>query len=218
MQPNIILINCDDLGYGDLGCYGSTVNQTPALDRMAAEGMRLWSAYAEPSCTPTRIAINTGRHPVRTGLLSVLWPGQPEGLSPKEETIAEVFEEPEAAADEDDTAFDTEVDQEPSVSTEAFEEAVEDEPEDVERHETYAKVLFRLERLDEAETAGFDWDVVRAAMVVNSLPESARPAAAEDIRTRGGRALEGILEHAPGGSDGSISRRPYVERAVEALL
>jgi arylsulfatase len=64
---------------------------TPTLDTMAKEGMAFWSAYAEPSCTPTRIAINTGRHPVRTGLLSVLWPGQIEGLSPKEETVAEVL-------------------------------------------------------------------------------------------------------------------------------
>jgi len=58
---------------------------------MAFDGMRFWAAYAEPSCTPTRIAINTGRHPVRTGLLAVLWPGQTEGLSPKEVTIAEVL-------------------------------------------------------------------------------------------------------------------------------
>jgi len=58
---------------------------------MAHEGMRFWSAYAEPSCTPSRIAINTGRHPVRTGLLSVLGPGQKEGLSPKEVTVAEVL-------------------------------------------------------------------------------------------------------------------------------
>ncbi len=58
---------------------------------MAYGGMRFWSAYAEPSCTPSRIAINTGRHPVRTGLLSVLWPGQTEGLSPEEVTIAEVL-------------------------------------------------------------------------------------------------------------------------------
>ena len=45
MKPNIVLINCDDLGYGDLGCYGSPVNQTPALDRMAAEGMRFTDFY-----------------------------------------------------------------------------------------------------------------------------------------------------------------------------
>jgi arylsulfatase len=66
---------------------------TPALDQMAEEGMRFWSAYAEPSCTPSRIAIMTGRHPVRTGLLTVLWPGQDDGLSPKEVTIAELLSE-----------------------------------------------------------------------------------------------------------------------------
>ena len=54
MKPNIILINCDDLGYGDLGCYGSNVNQTPALDRMAAEGMRFTDFYmASPVCSPS---------------------------------------------------------------------------------------------------------------------------------------------------------------------
>jgi len=64
---------------------------TPQLDEMALDGTRFWSAYAEPSCTPSRIAINTGRHPVRTGLLSVLWPGQDEGLSDDEVTVAEVL-------------------------------------------------------------------------------------------------------------------------------
>ena len=64
---------------------------TPTLDAMAKEGMAFWLAYAEPSCTPFRIALNTGRHPVCTGLLSVLWPGQIDGLSSKEETIAEVL-------------------------------------------------------------------------------------------------------------------------------
>ena len=53
--PNIILINCDDLGYGDLGCYGSSVNQTPALDRMAREGRRFTDFYmASPVCSPSR--------------------------------------------------------------------------------------------------------------------------------------------------------------------
>ena len=64
---------------------------TPELDKMALGGMRFWSAYSEPSCTPSRVAINTGRHPVRTGLTSVLWPGQMQGLSPHEVTIAEVL-------------------------------------------------------------------------------------------------------------------------------
>jgi arylsulfatase len=95
-RPNIIYILADDVGWGELGWQGGGKHRgtpTPELDQMAAEGMRFWSAYAEPSCTPSRIAINTGRHPVRTGLLSVLWPGQTEGLSPKEVTVAEVLSE-----------------------------------------------------------------------------------------------------------------------------
>ncbi len=93
-KPNIIYILTDDIGWGELGWQGGGKHRgtpTPTLDRLAREGMRFWSAYAEPSCTPSRIAINTGRHPVRTGLLSVLWPGQPEGLSPKEVTVAELL-------------------------------------------------------------------------------------------------------------------------------
>jgi arylsulfatase len=93
-RPNIIYILADDVGWGELGWQGGGKHRgtpTPQLDQLAAEGMRFWSAYAEPSCTPSRIAINTGRHPVRTGLLSVLWPGQTEGLSPDEVTVAEVL-------------------------------------------------------------------------------------------------------------------------------
>ncbi len=95
-KPNIIYILTDDVGWGELGWQGGGKHRgtpTPTLDKLAKEGMRFWSAYAEPSCTPSRIAINTGRHPVRTGLLSVLWPGQPEGLSPKEVTVAEMLSE-----------------------------------------------------------------------------------------------------------------------------
>jgi arylsulfatase len=93
-RPNIIYILADDVGWGELGWQGGGKHRgtpTPELDKMASEGMRFWAAYAEPSCTPSRIAINTGRHPVRTGLLSVLWPGQTEGLSPGEVTVAEVL-------------------------------------------------------------------------------------------------------------------------------
>jgi arylsulfatase len=93
-KPNIVFILADDVGWGELGWQGGGKHRgtpTPELDKMAFEGMRFWSAYAEPSCTPSRIAINTGRHPVRTGLLSVLWPGQAEGLSPEEVTVAEVL-------------------------------------------------------------------------------------------------------------------------------
>ncbi|MHC4413646.1 MAG: sulfatase-like hydrolase/transferase [Planctomycetota bacterium] len=95
-RPNIIYILADDVGWGEMGWQGGGKHRgtpTPTLDRMAQEGMRFFHAYAEPSCTPSRIAINTGRHPVRTGLLSVLWPGQTEGLSPDEKTIAEVLSE-----------------------------------------------------------------------------------------------------------------------------
>ncbi len=95
-KPNIIYILTDDIGWGEIGWQGGGKHRgtpTPTLDKLARQGMRFWSAYAEPSCTPSRIAINTGRHPVRTGLLSVLWPGQPEGLSPKEVTVAEILSE-----------------------------------------------------------------------------------------------------------------------------
>jgi len=93
-KPNIVYILTDDIGWGELGWQGGGKHRgqpTPTLDEMAFEGMRFWSAYAEPSCTPTRIAIMTGRHPVRTGLLTVLWPGQTDGLSPDEVTIAEIL-------------------------------------------------------------------------------------------------------------------------------
>ena len=97
-RPNIIYILADDVGWGEPGCYlGGELRgtPTPTLDRMAREGMKFLQAYAEPSCTPTRLAINTGRHPVRTGCNSVLWPGGPTylGLHPQEKTVAEVLSE-----------------------------------------------------------------------------------------------------------------------------
>ncbi len=95
-RPNIIYVLADDVGWGELGSYlGGKVRGTPSptLDQMAKEGMKFLSHYAEPSCTPSRIAINTGRHPVRTGLNVVLWPGQTAGLSSDEVTIAEILSE-----------------------------------------------------------------------------------------------------------------------------
>jgi arylsulfatase A-like enzyme len=56
-KPNIILINCDDLGYGDLGCYGSSCNMTPTLDRMAAEGMRFTDFIWHRLCVPLRAVL-----------------------------------------------------------------------------------------------------------------------------------------------------------------
>jgi arylsulfatase A-like enzyme len=66
VRPNVVLILVDDLGWTDLGCYGSTFHQTPRLDAFAAEGVRFTNAYAaSPVCSPTRAAIMTGRHPAR---------------------------------------------------------------------------------------------------------------------------------------------------------
>ena len=98
-QPNIILINCDDLGYGDLGCYGSTANSTPRLDAMAAEGMRFTDFYmASPVCSPSRGAMMTGCYPRRIGFATfegrwVLFPGQGVGLNPAERTVASILKD-----------------------------------------------------------------------------------------------------------------------------
>lgn len=98
-QPNIILINCDDLGYGDLGCYGSKANHTPFLDTMAAEGIRFTDFYMASSvCSPSRGAMMTGCYPRRIGFGTfdgkwVLFPGQGYGLSPEEKTVASVLSE-----------------------------------------------------------------------------------------------------------------------------
>lgn len=94
-RPNIVLVNCDDLGYGDLGCYGSAVNATPAMDRMAAEGTRFTDFYmAAPVCSPSRAAMLTGCYPRRIGMdvyddgKIVLFPGDAVGLNPSEITLA----------------------------------------------------------------------------------------------------------------------------------
>ncbi len=71
--PNIILIVADDLGYGDLACYGNTVVRTPHLDRMASEGVRFTDfAVSWPACTPSRSSILTGRYPQRNGLYDMI--------------------------------------------------------------------------------------------------------------------------------------------------
>lgn len=91
-RPNIVMIYADDLGYGDLGCYGNPTIRTPNLDRMAAEGTRFTQWYsAAPVCTPSRAALLTGRYPVRSGMTRVLFPNSPGGIPESETTIAQVL-------------------------------------------------------------------------------------------------------------------------------
>lgn len=97
-QPNIVIVFCDDLGYGDLSCFGHPSIRTPELDRMAAEGMRWLQFYsAAPVCTPSRAALMTGRLPLRNGLCSnkrrVLFPDSKGGIPASEVTIAEMLRE-----------------------------------------------------------------------------------------------------------------------------
>jgi arylsulfatase A len=90
--PNIVVINADDLGYGDLGCYGSKVIATPRMDQMAREGARFTDFYvASPFCSPSRAALLTGRLPARSGVPYVLFPSEHTGLPASEVTIAEIL-------------------------------------------------------------------------------------------------------------------------------
>jgi len=80
-RPNFVLVFADDLGYGDLSCYGHPTIRTPNLDRMAAEGIRLTSFYAAASvCSPSRAGLLTGRYPVRCGQPGNLGPASTGGL------------------------------------------------------------------------------------------------------------------------------------------
>jgi len=89
--PNIVFIFCDDLGYGDLGCYGSKI-RTPNLDRMASEGVRFTNlCSADPVCSPSRAALLTGRYPTRVGVPKVLFPADTSGLNLDEVTLANVL-------------------------------------------------------------------------------------------------------------------------------
>jgi arylsulfatase A len=94
--PNIVIIFADDLGYGDLGCYGHPTIRTPNLNRMSAEGTKLTQFYsAAPVCTPSRAALLTGRLPIRNGMCSdkrgVLFPDSSGGLPDSEITLAQAL-------------------------------------------------------------------------------------------------------------------------------
>ena len=93
-KPNIILILTDDLGYGDLSCYGSEFIKTPRIDKMASMGVRATEyRVAANICTPSRAALLTGSYPQRAGIPNGISPKRPEhrhlGLHPNEFTIAE---------------------------------------------------------------------------------------------------------------------------------
>ena len=100
-KPNVVILFADDLGYGDVSCFGYGEHQgkykTPHLDRMAAEGVRLTNFYVPmPYCAPSRATILTGRYPFRHGLTRNPCPdASPEadvlGLSPSEITLAEAL-------------------------------------------------------------------------------------------------------------------------------
>jgi arylsulfatase A-like enzyme len=93
-KPNIILIVSDDFGYGDAGVYGGGEGRgmpTLNLDRIANEGLTFFSFYGQPSCTPGRAAIQTGRHPNRSGMTTVAFQGQGGGLPAAEWTLASVL-------------------------------------------------------------------------------------------------------------------------------
>lgn len=91
-KPNFIVINIDDLGYGDIGPFGNKVNRTPNLDRMAAEGRKLTCFYAAPVCSPSRASLMTGCYPKRAlPIQHVFFPGNAGGLHPGEITIAELL-------------------------------------------------------------------------------------------------------------------------------
>jgi len=93
-KPNIILILSDDFGYGDAGPWGGGEGRgmpTPNLDRLASEGMKFNSFYAQPSCTPGRAAVQTGRIPNRSGMTTVAFQGQGGGLPAAEWTLASVL-------------------------------------------------------------------------------------------------------------------------------
>jgi arylsulfatase A-like enzyme len=93
-KPNILFIVSDDTGYGDLGPYGGGEGRgmpTPNIDKMASEGMTFFSFYAQPSCTPGRAAMQTGRIPNRSGMTTVAFQGQGGGLPHAEWTLGSVL-------------------------------------------------------------------------------------------------------------------------------
>lgn len=94
--PNIVLILADNLGWGEPGCYGGGALRgapTPRMDALAKEGLLLQNFNVESDCVPTRSALMTGRHPIRTGCMQSVPPGLPQGLQRSERTLAQLLSE-----------------------------------------------------------------------------------------------------------------------------
>ncbi len=93
-KPNIVLILADNLGWGELGCYGGGALRgapTPFIDGLAKQGILLQNFNVESDCVPTRSALMSGRHPIRTGCLQSVPPGLPQGLTRNEVTLAQLL-------------------------------------------------------------------------------------------------------------------------------
>jgi len=92
--PNIVLVLADNLGWGELGCYGGGLLRgapTPRIDRLASDGLRFLNFNVESDCVPTRSALMTGRHPIRTGAIQAIPAGLPQGIIPWEITLAQLL-------------------------------------------------------------------------------------------------------------------------------
>ena len=94
VAPNILIVLADDLGYGDLGCYGNKIVKTPNLDRFARQGMRFTDCYAAAAnCSPSRTGVMTGRTPTRVGIHNWIPMLSPMHVSSKEITIAKLLQQ-----------------------------------------------------------------------------------------------------------------------------
>nr|WP_290927677.1 sulfatase-like hydrolase/transferase [Haliscomenobacter sp.] len=92
--PNIVVIFMDDLGYGDLSCYGALNYKTPNLDKLAVEGIRFTNFLsAQPVCTASRVGLLTGCYPNRLSMSGALFPGAKVGINANETTLAELFKQ-----------------------------------------------------------------------------------------------------------------------------
>jgi arylsulfatase A-like enzyme len=93
-RPNVVLIYMDDMGYGDLGCYGNPILKTPVIDGIARSGVKFTQMYSAAAiCSPSRCALLTGRYPQKAGIPRVLFPDDTCGLKPADRTIAGYFKE-----------------------------------------------------------------------------------------------------------------------------